>query len=209
MRQTLASLLLLHRARHKPSASQKSYGSVSPGLCQDESAMWPLPYLTVPGYSKTGLHLLCLTYGLSRSRRDFSSSLPTRGTWAACSISVSKSIPTGRSACPLHRSPRGNSCAIFIHSFLYTLGQLPATGVNGILPLQPTSLLHKMCKLIGKCSVHAHPKDPHFRLRQSGSVAWMIQGWWKSSEISFFYSEFILSNIIRVFLSPPHPPPCT
>lgn len=71
------------------------------------------------------------------------------------------------------------------------------------------SLLHKVCKLMGECWVHSHPKDPHFRLRQFGSVTWMLQGLWKSSEISFFYSEFILPNLTRVSLSPPRPPPCT
>lgn len=103
------SLLLFYSARHEPAASQKSYSSVSPGLRQDKSAMWPLPFLT-------SRYFHCW--------KDW--------------------------------------------------------------------------------------KDSHFRLRQSGSVVWMLQGLRKFSEIAFFYSEFILPRIIRFSHPRPHSPsPCT
>lgn len=50
-------------------------------------------------------------------------------------------------------------------------------------------------------SVHPHPKDSHFTLRQSGGVVWMLQGLRKSSETAFLYFEFILPNN-KIFSSP-------
>jgi len=169
--------------------------------------MWPLAYLTSPGQRKASP---VSNVWPEQNQKAFLKVLPTKGTWAACSVAVLKSIPPGALSLPPAKEPtRDRSC--HIHS---SIPVHPGTtshhgGTHKICHLcNPQccflSLLHKVCKVTGKLSVCSHLKDPHFGLRQSGSAAWMLQGLWKSSEIPVFYSDFILPKIIRVFLSPPH-----